>query len=191
MADKANNIFDRFPDWHKLSPMNLKRLSNVCHHVSSPEQSRFLCKSKEPSIIIAGSGMLTGGRIRQHLLTRLPDSRNTIVMVGYQAAGTLGRFLQDGANEAKIYGQYIPVKAQITSVSSLSAHADQHEILHWISAFKHQPKRIFIVHGEEHSAEGLRVRISDHLGIIPHVAKLNETVEIQMNESSEQKSLKK
>lgn len=191
MAERANNIFDRFPGWHKLSPMNLKRLSNSCHHVSSPEQSKFLCKSKEPSIIIAGSGMLTGGRIRQHLMTRLPDARNTVVLVGYQAAGTLGRFLQEGASEAKIYGQYIPVRAKITSISSLSAHADQREILDWISAFRHKPKQIFIVHGEEHAAEGLRVRISDQFGIVPHIAKLNESVEIDVYTSDEQKSLSK
>lgn len=178
MADLSNSVFDRFPDWHKLTSPDLKRLSATCHRVSSYRQSRFLCKNREPSIVIAGSGMLTGGRVLRHLVARLPDKRCTIALVGFQAAGTLGRFLREGANEVKIHGEYIPVVAQIADISSLSAHADQHEILSWMAGFKRQPEQIFIVHGEPHSAEGLRVRIQDRFHLSAHIAKIGETVEV-------------
>lgn len=179
MAEMANRVFGRYPSWHKLSSPDLKRLSVTFHRVNSAEQSRFICKSTEPSIVIAGSGMLTGGRVLQHLVSRLPDKRSTVVLVGYQAVGTLGRFLREGASEAKIFGKYVPVRAEITELSSLSAHADQTEILDWISLFEKKPSQIFLVHGEPHASEGLRGRIQDRFQIASHVAKLGETVELE------------
>lgn len=120
--------------------------------------------------------MMTGGRVKHHLVARLPHEKNTLIIAGYQASGTLGRFLKEGAEEVKLFGKYVPVRAEIAEISSLSAHADQREILEWISGFKKVPKQIFIVHGEANAAEGLRVRISDRFGIVPHIAKLGETV---------------
>ncbi len=178
MAERSNLVFDRYPQWHKLTSPDLKWLSVTCHRVSSINQSRFLCKSREPSIVIAGSGMLTGGRVLQHLMARLPDKRNTVVLAGYQAAGTLGRFLREGATEAKLFGTYVPARAEIAEISSLSAHADQKEILNWISNFEKPPQRTFLVHGEPNASEGLRVRLRDRFGIIAHIAKMGETFTI-------------
>lgn len=181
MADKATALFDRFSSWHRLSSPDLKRLSATYEHVSSPQHSMTLCRSKEPAIVLAGSGMMTGGRIKEHLVARLPRERNTVAIVGYQAAGTLGRFLKEGAEEVKLFGKYVPVRARIAEISSLSAHADQREILEWISGFKPAPKKVFIVHGEPNASEGLRVRLSDQLGVVApfiHVSKLGENVEL-------------
>ncbi|HTL12823.1 MAG TPA: MBL fold metallo-hydrolase [Bdellovibrionota bacterium] len=176
MASQATSIFDRYTDWHRMTSPDLKRLSATFRHVATPEQSASLSRSKDPAIILAGSGMLTGGRIQQHLMSRLPQGKNTVVLVGYQAAGTLGRFLKEGVEEAKIFGRYIPVRARITEISSLSAHADQSEILEWLGGFTSPPKRIFLVHGETGALEGLRVRVTDRLGTVPHIARLGETV---------------
>ncbi len=178
MADKATSIFDRFPEWHRLSSPDIRRLSNTFQYVASSKHSMSICQSKEPAIVLAGSGMLTGGRVKHHLVARLPQERNTVILVGYQAAGTLGRFLKEGAVEAKIFGKYVPVRAQISEISSLSAHADQHEILEWMSSFQTLPSQIFIVHGEPNASEGLRVRIADQFGISAHIAKLGERVEM-------------
>lgn len=179
MADKATAIFDRHASWHRLSSPDLRRLSNTYQHVASANHSMSICQSKEPSIVLAGSGMLTGGRVKHHLVARLPHEKNSVILVGFQAAGTLGRFLQEGAQEAKLFGKYVPVRAQIAEISSLSAHADQREILDWIGSFAQTPKRIFIIHGEANAAEGLRVRIGDTFGVAPHVAKLGETVYLE------------
>ena len=176
MADRATGIFDRYPEWHRLDSTALKSLSSTFQHVLTPEKSKELCESKTPSIVLAGSGMLTGGRIRHHLMTRISDSKNSIILVGFQAAGTLGRHLREGASEIKLYGKYLPVKAKIFEISSLSAHADQHEIISWISGFQHKPTQIFLVHGEPNASEGLRVRITDTFKIPVHIAKLNEKV---------------
>jgi metallo-beta-lactamase family protein len=178
MAEKATAIFDRFANWHRLSSPDLKQLSMTFQTVATPNHSMALCQSNEPAIVLAGSGMLTGGRIKRHLVARLPHEKNTVILVGYQAAGTLGRFLKEGAVEAKIFGKYIPVRARIAEISSLSAHADQHEILDWIGSFSKLPTQIFIVHGEANASEGLRVRIFDRFGITPHIAKFDETIEL-------------
>ncbi|MDR3608574.1 MAG: MBL fold metallo-hydrolase [Oligoflexia bacterium] len=180
MADKVTEVFDRFASWHRLSSPDLKRLSATFRHVPSLNESTAIMQSGKPAIIMAGSGMLTGGRILRHLEARLPDEKNTVILTGFQAAGTLGRFLKEGVEEAKIYGKYVPVRARIAEISSLSAHADQREILNWISGFSARPpKRIFIVHGETNASEGLRVRITDRFNIAPHIAKLGETIELR------------
>jgi metallo-beta-lactamase family protein len=177
-ADQANQVFDDFPNWHKLSSLDLRRLQGTCHRVSDAKQSRFLCKNEEPSVVIAGSGMLTGGRVLHHLLARISDERNTIALVGYQAAGTRGRRLLDGTRELKIFGKTIPVRAQIIEIPTLSAHADQGEIINWIAGFKKKPKQIFLVHGERQCCEGLRSRIRVQFKIESHIAILGETIEL-------------
>lgn len=178
MAAKATEIFSEFSDWHGLSTEELRDLNQAFQRVDSSEESAALCRSGAPAIVLAGSGMLSGGRIKRHLLARLPDSRNTVVLVGFQAAGTLGRFLREGAQETKMFGVYIPVRAAIAEISTLSAHADQSEILEWISEFSRPPKKIFIVHGEPHASEGLRVRIADRFAIPTHIAHLGDQCEL-------------
>lgn len=120
-------------------------------------------RSTRPSVVIAGSGMAAGGRVLHHLESKLPDKRNTVLLVGFQAAGTRGRLLRDGITELKMHGRYVPVNAQIRELSGLSAHADQGEILDWLGGFKKAPRRVFIVHGEPQASDALRVKIRDTL----------------------------
>lgn len=178
MAEKATSIFDRYPNLQHLDGLNIKELGNTYCKVEGAKESVELVNSTAPAIIIAGSGMLNGGRIKRHVAAKIQNRATSIVLAGFQAAGTPGRFLKEGATEIKLFGSYLNVAAQIYEISSLSAHADQHEILSWIEAFRTKPKAVFIVHGEANAAEGLRVRITDKFHIPVHIAKLNETVEI-------------
>ena len=115
-------------------------------------------------VIVAGSGMATGGRVLHHLKFRLPDHRNTVLLSGYQAAGTRGRSLQEGAREIKIHGQMVPVHAHVETVDGLSAHADQSEILRWLRGFKRPPRHTYVVHGETGPAATLAAVIQRELG---------------------------
>jgi metallo-beta-lactamase family protein len=141
------------------------------HYFRKQEQSRTLNDLKGKAIIISASGMATGGRVLHHLFHHLPNERNGVVFVGYQAEGTRGRRLVDGEPEVRIYGQEVPVKAKIYSVEGLSAHADQNELMEWAEGFGEKPKLAFIVHGEERSAGVLAHKLKDELGwntIIPN-----------------------
>ena len=132
--------------------------------IASPAESKQLTQSKMPAIVISSSGMATGGRVLHHLKAALPDPRNTVLMVGYQAEGTRGRRLVDGEPEVKIHGQLIPVNARIQQIESMSAHADSAEIMRWLGAFSRPAKMTFIVHGEPVAMEALSVLIREKLG---------------------------
>ncbi|HTV58084.1 MAG TPA: MBL fold metallo-hydrolase [Verrucomicrobiae bacterium] len=120
------------------------------------DDSKKINAVDSPCIIISASGMATGGRILHHLARRLPDSRNSVVFVGYQGEGTLGRVLLDHATEARIHGIQVPVRAEIVDVGQLSAHAGKSELLRWLSGFKSAPRQTFLVHGEPSGLNGLR-----------------------------------
>ena len=138
--------------------------------ITSAEQSKAINNIKGSSIIIAGSGMATGGRIKHHLINNVTRPESCIVFVGYQAANTLGRQIVDGAKEVRILGQSYPVRARIEKLEGLSAHADSNELLKWLSAFKQPPQRLFIVHSELATAqkfEGLVAQKSGWRAIIP------------------------
>nr|WP_312667132.1 MBL fold metallo-hydrolase [Tissierella praeacuta] len=141
-------------------------------YIKSQEESMALNKYTFPKVIISSSGMATAGRIRHHLKHNLWDKRNSLVFVGYQAEGTLGRVLLDGKKQVKILGEEINVGAEIYDIEGFSGHADQNVLLDWINKFKKKPKKIFIVHGEEESATALSTLI-EHLykieTIIPNI----------------------
>ena len=147
--------------------------------ISSPAESKQLTQSKMPAIVISASGMATGGRVLHHLKAALPDARNTILFVGYQAAGTRGRRLVDGENAVKIHGEIIPVHAQIALVESMSAHADSTEILRWLGGFTKPPRLTFIVHGEPVAMEALTSSIDDRLGWTTKMPEHGETVTLE------------
>ena len=131
--------------------------------VSSAQQSSELVRSKIPSIVVSSSGMATGGRVLYHLQAALPDKRSTVLFVGYQAAGTRGRQLEDGAREVKIRGQFVPVNARIERLDSMSAHADSEETLRWLGGFKTPPQMIYLVHGEAGPMDALKATIQSRL----------------------------
>jgi metallo-beta-lactamase family protein len=114
-----------------------------------------------PAVIVSASGMATGGRVVHHLKAFAPDHRNTILLAGYQAAGTRGAKLAAGAREIKIHGDYVPVRAEVVSLGSLSAHADRGELLHWIARLPSAPKRVFMTHGEPEAADSLRQAVEE------------------------------
>jgi metallo-beta-lactamase family protein len=130
----------------------------------APAESKALNELRGPVIIISASGMATGGRVLHHLAMRLPDERTTVLLVGFQSAGTRGRLLADGAREIKMLGQVIPVRARIERIDALSAHADQNEILRWLEGFQRPPRITYLVHGEPAASNALATAIRERLG---------------------------
>jgi metallo-beta-lactamase family protein len=148
--------------------------------VTSVEQSKDLRASAEPSIIIAGSGMATGGRVLHHLETILPDPRNTVLFVGFQAAGTRGRTLRDGARAVKLHGREVGVQARVEHIDSMSAHADADEVMRWLNGFSRAPSMTFLVHGEPPALEALSRRVSAERGWPVQIAKYLERVDVDL-----------
>lgn len=146
--------------------------------VASPQQSKELVASKRPAIVIASSGMATGGRVIHHLADGLPDPKNTVLFVGFQAEGTRGRLLVDGAKSVRIKGRDVPVAATVEKLDSMSAHADRGEILHWLSHFDNAPSMTYLVHGEPPAAQALATAIRGERGWPVHIAAHRERVEL-------------
>ena len=131
---------------------------------------------KTNKIVIAASGMMSGGRVLEYMKSYLGEKKNTILLAGYQVEGTRGRAIKDGAREVKIHGKYYPIKCEVRDISSLSAHADQAEMIAWISRFVKKPKRIFLVHGELSVQEIFRLKIQDELKLNVEIPKQYEEV---------------
>ena len=146
--------------------------------IASPQESKELTASKMPAIVISSSGMATGGRVLHHLKAALPDPRNTVLLVGFQAEGTRGRLLADGAAAVKIHGQNIPVSAHVEKIDSMSAHADSTEILRWLGGFTRPPNTTFLVHGEPVAMEALSASIKAKLGWNTKMPQHQEVVEL-------------
>ena len=142
--------------------------------IDSPDDSMMACMREGPLVVIAGAGMLSGGRVLHHLKTRLPQARNTVLFVGYQAEGSKGRFLLDQGATTKrirIHHQEIEIEAELASVEGLSAHADYSESLKWLRNFQKPPRMIFVNHGSVDSATALATKIQTELKIESLVAK--------------------
>ena len=142
------------------------------------EESMALNSPKAPCIIISASGMASGGRVVHHLRHMLPDHRNTVVLTGYQAIGTRGRALLDGARELKMFGRYVPVNAEVVADEEFSVHADADEILGWLRQMPQPPETVYVVHGERGASEGLAERIRAELGWTVAVPHLGERVRL-------------
>jgi metallo-beta-lactamase family protein len=147
--------------------------------VASPQQSRELTRSHGPAIIISSSGMATGGRVLHHLKATLPRPENTVMFVGFQAAGTRGRHLTEGAKTVRIHGADVPVNARIEHLDSMSAHADGTEIVRWLRNFKKPPSATYIVHGEPDAAAALQRRILTDLGWRASIAQYLQAVSLK------------
>jgi metallo-beta-lactamase family protein len=149
------------------------------HFASTAADSKQINQSRYPSIIVSSNGMCMGGRIQHHLMQRLPDPRNLIMFIGFQAVGTRGRQIKEGAPEVKIFGQIIPVRAQVAALEQFSDHADVDELLEWLRTFGKQPQSTHIVHGEPDSAEALRQAITQQLKWNVDVAKYMQKDEVE------------
>ncbi|MCD9033228.1 MBL fold metallo-hydrolase [Luteimonas sp. Y-2-2-4F] len=164
MATSATELLHAYPDDHRLAPQDYEAACAAVTCVRDVEESKALSANRYPKVIVSASGMATGGRVLHHIAAFAPDHRNTLLFSGFQAAGTRGRKLLDGAQETKVYGQWVPVRAEVAELPMLSAHADSDELLRWLSGFRRAPRRVFIVHGEPGASDALRVRIERELG---------------------------
>ncbi|HSW20528.1 MAG TPA: MBL fold metallo-hydrolase [Ramlibacter sp.] len=176
MATNATEIYHHHRSEHRLSVEECQSMCAAATIVNTPEESRQLNAMRYPAVIISASGMATGGRVVHHLKAFAPNARNTILLTGYQAAGTRGAALADGAKEIKIHGEYVPVRAEVAILASMSAHADRNELIHWVGEVPAQPKRVFITHGEPVAADSLRHGIEEKYGWKCTVAEHMQTV---------------
>jgi metallo-beta-lactamase family protein len=164
MAVDATELFLRTAGEHRLEPADVSAMASGVEFVHTVEDSKLLTARRGPMIVLSASGMLTGGRVLHHLFQVAPDHRSTIVLVGFQAAGTRGESLLNGATSLRVFGQDIPVRARVVHLDSLSAHADADGLLDWLRAAPAPPNCVSIVHGEPAAADALRRRVHLELG---------------------------
>jgi metallo-beta-lactamase family protein len=163
MASDASEVFCTHLDDHRLPDAACRRACGIARYVRSVEESKALTANPVPKVIISASGMATGGRVLHHLKQYAPDARNMILFAGFQAGGTRGAAMVEGAESVKIHGAYVPVRAEVANLAMLSAHADAAEILRWLRGFERPPRMTFITHGEPAAADALRRRIDEQL----------------------------
>ena len=185
MAVSATRVFqknaDAFDDETKAlifsgnNPLEFKNL----HFIRDHRESMALNKSTQPKVIVSASGMCTAGRVRHHLKHNLWNPDNTVIFVGYQAQGTLGRLLKDGIKKVKLLGEEIAVKAEMVSIDGFSGHADQPALLEWLTEFRKKPKKIFLVHGEPEASNALAERIRETFQIPVEVPSVGYAFEME------------
>ncbi len=184
MASRATSVYHDHPETYDEETAKLLRSGDSPleypgqQFTDTVEESKSIRHATRPIMVVASSGMLTGGRIMHHLKDFLPDPKCTLLFIGYQGEGTLGRRLQDGGKTARIDGREIAVRCRVRSISGFSAHADQHELETWLGHFgaDGKPKTVFIVHGDPDAAEAFAARIRSELHMDAHIAKHRETV---------------
>ena len=186
MALSATDLYLRHKEDHDLEfmreegsdgkgdPLNVHEF----HLTRSAEESKAINKVKTPCIIISASGMVSGGRVLHHLVQRLPDAKNAVILGGFQAEGTRGRALQEGAKTLNIFGQPVPVCAEIVEMGQFSAHAGKSELLRWLAALPTPPKQTYLTHGEPAAAQALQAAIQEEFGWKADVARYLDTVPI-------------
>lgn len=178
MGISALNIFRDNPKWHKLSPDECNKVSEMFILVSDYQETNEIILDPRPKVVVAASGMITGGRVLSYLQHYIVIPETTIIMVGYQAEGTRGRKLLEGSKDIKIYGQYYPVKAKILEIQGLSAHGDQKDLLNWLSELENKPIKVFLVHGENQPADELRIKIQEKYGLACKIPMLGQEFEL-------------
>ena len=191
MASKATQVYYDHPESYDEETNALVRSGDSPlkypgqQFTDSVEESKAIRFANRPIMVVASSGMLTGGRVMHHLKDFLPDPTCTLLFIGYQGEGTLGRHIQEGATSARIDGEEIAVRCRVRSISGFSAHADQHELEAWLGHFGRaagardgRPKTVYIVHGDPDAADAFAVRIRSELGMEAHVPQHRETVSL-------------
>ncbi len=178
MAADATRIYQRHHEEHRLTAEQCAAIGRVAKIVNTVEESKRLNQLSFPSIIVSASGMATGGRVLHHLKAYAPDHRNTILFAGFQAAGTRGAALVDGARSVKIHGDYVPVRAEVANLDMLSAHADRDQLLAWAARMPRAPRRVFLTHGEPVAADALRLALQERQRWNCEVPEYREAVEL-------------
>lgn len=188
MGREVLQIFGKHQSWHKLSPSESKQIRKEIKVISKPDETLKLAASNAPKIILAASGMATGGRVLTYFEHYLGQKSATILMVGYQGEGTRGRALLEGAKEVKMRGKFWDVHATCTLVEGLSAHADQKELIDWLSGLVKNPEKLFIVHGEPQSSEALKTKIEQVYGYNCIIPELNASYSIPVHIPDDEKA---
>ena len=165
MAASAGKVLLHYPEWFTISPKECAQMFSGVTINDDYHHTQKIIHQQGSKVVLAASGMMTGGRVLEYLKHYIGDSRNTILIIGYQAEGTRGRALLNNTFEIKIHGQYYPVKANIKEIEGLSAHADQTELITWLNQFQHNVPKVYLVHGEPCAQEALRVKIKDELSL--------------------------
>jgi metallo-beta-lactamase family protein len=184
MAIRITEVFKRHAELFDQEMMQRLRQGNSFFNfenlriVESEEESRAINNVKESCIIIAGSGMVAGGRVKHHIVNNIRRPESTILFVGYQAEGTPGRVLLDGAREIRLLGQMHPVRARIEKIDGFSAHADRDGLLAWLSDIRVPPRRVFVTHGEEKAATSFANLLKEKTGWTVEVPEYKDTVEL-------------
>ena len=178
MGNRVLDVFNRFPKWHKLPQEEYNEMCNHINIIQSYKETWETIDDKRSKIIIAGSGMVTGGRVLTYLQQLIGEPSTTVLLVGFQAEGTRGRQLLEGAHEIRFYGKYYPVKAAVKNLGSLSAHADQQELLNWMKDIKNIPEKVFLIHGEPTAIDAFRVKIKDTYNWDATIPKLESVEEL-------------
>jgi metallo-beta-lactamase family protein len=183
MAIDATKLYSKYLDEHNLDECitydgRSRLFPRDVHFHKTRDESKRLNEMRGPRIIISASGMMTGGRILHHLAQRLPDRRNLLCLVGYQAAGTRGRRLLLGARTLRIHGRDVKVKARFISLNGLSGHADRNELLRWMKSSERPPGTVFVTHGEAEAAASLAEDVRNVLGAVTHVPELDSSYEL-------------
>ncbi|TAK93045.1 MAG: MBL fold metallo-hydrolase [Aquabacterium sp.] len=178
MGISATGLYERHHNEHRLSTEECEGIRHMTRFVRDVEESKALLSQRYPMVIIAGSGMVTGGRVLHHIEHYGPHSRNAIVLSGFQAGGTRGASLAAGASSIKLFGEYVPIRAEVAQIEGLSAHADQAGLLNWLKGLAKQPEHVFINHGEPQAADTLRLRINEQLGWQASVPDYKDSVDL-------------
>ncbi len=176
MAANAMQVYLKHKSELRLTATECDALAHAAHIVQTPEESRALNARHGPMVIVAASGMATGGRVVHHLKAFAPDKRNTLLFAGFQAGGTRGASITGGAPTVRIFGEDVPIRAEVAMLGDLSAHADAAEIVSWLKGFKAPPKQTFITHGEPAAADAMRQHIERELHWNVHMPFYLETV---------------
>jgi metallo-beta-lactamase family protein len=180
MAISATKLLQEYHAEHRLSKKQCAEVCSSVFYTKTVEQSKEIYSKNNglPMIIISASGMATGGRVLHHLKHYIGDPRNTVLLAGFQAAGTRGARLVHGETEVKIHGHLYPVRAEIDKLDNMSAHADYQEILEWLGHFREGPRKTFITHGEPEAASSLKFKIEEHLGWRAEIPEYGQTEEL-------------
>lgn len=164
MAVDVAATYERYPDEHRLERDELNRMYRLATRVTTVDDSKLLNLRGGPMVIVSASGMLTGGRILHHIREYGPDRRNAIVLTGFQAGGTRGARLVAGERSLRMFGEDVPIRAEVVEIDSMSAHPDADEMMEWLHAAPSAPAATYVTHGEPNAADALRVRIQRELG---------------------------
>lgn len=178
LAARATGVFRKLAPRGVFDPGEIEEICDLPIIVESAEQSAKLSASTTPSIILAGSGMATGGRVVHHLRAFAPDPRNTVLFTGYQAGGTRGDRMLRGEASIKIFGEYVPVHCEVQSLDNLSAHADADELMAWLATAPTPPKKIWLNHGTPEACDAMRVRVRGAFGLEAKVPMYGEVVDL-------------